>query len=552
MNDYFFKIKRIVFPVLAGLLAIAAGYGLSVWLLLFGFPEVPVKKEALQAYLPMLLGSLFFLFALSKRFRIIDENSSVQMGWRGWLQMLTWFAVLAMMILSYDYVRKRFAVLADVVDAGQVDSRSTAGYYRIADLSVQPGRMGSYVENRTIPKRAGSDIQFTVYAVFPFMESENAWYALNYSKTVDRGSDERLQRDYAAFLEECDKKIGSHDFTGYHLFEKVPASDDRDGFVRAIERATGSAPAAPRDIVILRPLADGYPGQGGVSLCWIFLAVGIWLLAMLPLLYYAPLNYRLLNTDLTLRKKAENKDDDFPGLVRSVLIPGPRSWPVVLFVDAILVYFAVMTVGGVNPLSSSSQELFEWGALRSVSLREGEWWRVVTSMFMHANVLHLVSNLVALGVASFFAISLFKAYKTAVIFFVSGVCADTAAAWFFEGTYVGASGAVMGLMGAILAVYSCYRKSLGERAGLWWIAGTAALTLLLGIQAGISNTAHIVGLFTGAALGLLLFTPPPPKRRRVAKRKPQAGVPEYEEVAPGGETVVVRTALSRQIKLLLI
>lgn len=574
MNSYFFKIKRIVLPGLGVLLAAAAGYGLLVWVLLFGLPAVPVKKEVLQAYLPMVLGSLVFLFALSKRFRIIYENPSAQMGWRGWLQMLTWFAVLAVMILSYHYVHKRFAVLADVADAGQIDNRSVTGYYRIADWSVQTGRMGSYTENRTIPKRSGSDVRFTVYVVFPFAESGNAWYALDYSKTVGRGSDQRLQQEYTDFLKECDRKIARHDFARYPVFEKVPPSDDRDGFLRAIEQTAGSAPAEAREVVILRPLPGGYPGQNGANPCWIFFTLGIWLTAMLPLLYFAPLNSRLVNADLTLRKTGQNDDDGFLGPVRSVLLPGKRNWPVALMVDAILIYFVVMFIGGVNPLSSSSQELFEWGALRSASLRDGEWWRVVTSMFMHANVLHLVGNLIGLGVAAFFGIGLFKAGKTAVIFLISGVCAGTVAAWAFDGIYVGASGAVMGLMGAILAVYICYRKSLDERDGLWWIAGTAALTLLMGIQAGISNTAHVVGLLTGAVLGLLLFTPPPPKRRRIAKKKgspvaagnpeplpegsraarqePQAGAVANELPAPEGETIVVRTVLSRKIGLLLL
>lgn len=574
MNSYFFKIKRIVLPGLGVLLATAAGYGLLVWVLVFGLPAVPVKKEVLQAYLPLLFGSLFFLFALSKRFRIIYENPFVQMSWRGWLQMLTWLAVLVVMILSYNYVHKRFAVLADVADVGQIDSRSATGYYRIADWSVQSGWMGNYAESRTIPKRSGSDVRFTVYVVFPFAESGNVWYAINYSKKVDRGSDQRLQQEYAAFLKECDRQIARHDFARYPVFEKVPASDERDGFMRAIERVSGNVPAEARDVVILRPLPEGYPGQSGASLRWLFFTLGIWLAAMLLLLYFAPLNHRLLNADLTPRKAAESDDDDFLGAARSVLIPGKRNWPVTLIVDAILIYFVVMLIGGVNPFSPSSQELFEWGALRSASLRNGEWWRVVTSMFMHAHVVHLVSNLVALGVAAFFGVCLFKSWKTAVIFFISGVCAGTAAAWFFEGIYVGASGAIMGLQGAILAVYICYRKSLNERVGLWWVAGTSALTLLIGIQAGISNTAHIVGLLTGAMLGLLFFTPPPPKRRRVTKKKGSPVVASQPEPLPGrrraaskklqagfggnasgvsaGETVVVRMVLAKKIKLLLI
>lgn len=554
MDRYLFKIKHIILFCSAVLLTATVGFGLFRWLLTFGMEVSVIKKEVLGYVLPTIVSGVLFWNTLRKRFWIIEESKARQTNWRGLLQSFTWMALYAMMMLSGDYVMHRFSTLQKVENVEQIKKHSPDLYYEIDDLTLQPHSMGSYVDSRTIPKRIGTDLRFTVYVVFPFTQSANVWYAISYSKTTRYTSEDEVEKKYTAFLEYCNRKINKHDFQHNHIFERVTASDDRDGFLRAIERQSGASVA--EDALILRPLTEGYVNKSDETLKWIFGTFGIWIALTLILLGCAPINDKLLTKKLTRRNTPKRTNNDLGGLFREILIPSRSNWPVALIFDAIILYFLVMTIGGVSPLFSSSQELFEWGALRSESLSNGEWWRIVTSMFMHGNIMHLFGNIVMLGVVICFAVNLFKPHKTAIIFILSGICADTTAALLFDGTYVGASGAIMGLTGALFAVYICHWKyisgSLGiGTAGLLWLVLATAFTLLIGIGAGISNTAHITGLFTGAILGLFLFKPTPQKPRRKSSNATQVDhdISSSIEEPPmlAGKDVVIKNSIRKNL-----
>lgn len=548
MNRYLFKIKHIIPLCSVVLLTAAVGYGLFRWLLAFGMEVFVIKSEVFGYILPAILSGAIFWVTLRKRFWIIEERVARQVDCRGFLQSVTWIALYVMMMFAERYVMHRFSTLQRVENVAQIEKHSSDIYYEIGEFSLQSRIMGSYADSRTIPKRIGSDLRFTIYIVFPFAQSTNVWYAMKYAKTIRYGSEDEVEQEYTAFMEQCDREINTHNFQHSPVFERMTASDDCDGFRRAIERQSSASLAA--EAVILRPLTDGYVNKGNEILRWIFIAFSIWMALTLILLGFAPLNDKLLTKKLTLRKSKRKTGNDSLGLFREILIPGRNNWAVVLIFDVVIIYFLVMTIGGVSPLFSSSQELFEWGALRSESLSNGEWWRVITSMFMHSNIMHLLGNVIVLGVVVSFSVNLFKVHKTAIIFILSGICAGVTAALLFNGTYVGASGAIMGLSGALFAVYIRYRKyisgSIGS-VGLLWLVLTTGFTLLIGIGSGVSNTAHITGLCTGAVLALFLFKPTPQKPRRKNSKATQISLPVEELPLLEGEDVVIKNSVRKNL-----
>lgn len=548
MNTYLFKIKHIIPLCSVVLLTSAVGYGMFRWLLTFGMEVSAIKSEVFGYILPAILSGAIFWVTLRKRFWIIEERLARQVDCRGFLQSVTWIALYVMIMFADGYVMHQFSTLHRVENVAQIEKHSPNIYYEIGEFSLKPRIMGSYADSRTIPKRIGSDLRFTIYVVFPFTNSTNVWYAMKYVKTIRYGSEDEVEQEYTAFMEQCDRDINTHNFKHNHVFERVTASDDCDGFLRSIEQQSGASVAA--DAVILRPLTNGYVNKGDKILRWALIAFSIWMALTFILLVFAPLNDELLTKKLTWRKSKRRTNNSSWGLFRAILIPSWNNWSIALIFDVIILYFLVMIVGGVSPLFSSSQELFEWGALRSESLSNGEWWRVVTSMFMHSNIMHLLGNIIVLGVVVFFSVNLFKANKTAIIFFISGICAGATAALLFNGTYVGASGAIMGLSGALFAVYIRYRRYISEfigSVGLLWLVLTTAFTLLIGIGSGVSNTAHITGLFTGAVLALFLFKPTPQKPQRKNSKAAQISPPVKELPLLEGEDVVIKNSIRKNL-----
>ena len=144
-------------------------------------------------------------------------------------------------------------------------------------------------------------------------------------------------------------------------------------------------------------------------------------------------------------------------------------------------------------------------------LYEGQYWRLLTSVFLHAGLSHLGSNLLVqilmgnavernLGHVRYLALYLLSGIGGNVI----SVLYDRA-----QGVNiysVGASGAVFGVMGTLIILILRGRKKL--RSGSWLLPG-AAFAVFYAVYSGFrnpytDNAAHLGGLLFGAALGMLL------------------------------------------------
>ena len=142
----------------------------------------------------------------------------------------------------------------------------------------------------------------------------------------------------------------------------------------------------------------------------------------------------------------------------------------------------------------------------------GQWWRLLTSAFLHFGLIHLAFNMWALWVNGPLAERIFGSSRYLVIYLVAGITGSIVSLWWHMVVNgAGASGAIFGVFGALLAfflrakgsvpasVISRYRNS---------VAVFIAYNLLNGARvAGIDNAAHLGGLVGGFALGVLLMRP---------------------------------------------
>ncbi|HUP44843.1 MAG TPA: rhomboid family intramembrane serine protease [Thermoanaerobaculia bacterium] len=170
------------------------------------------------------------------------------------------------------------------------------------------------------------------------------------------------------------------------------------------------------------------------------------------------------------------------------------------------------------------------GAIVPDLLQRGELWRIFTAMFLHAGWLHWAVNSWALYQLGTLYEVMFGSARFAMIYFVSGVVASIASSLFVETASVGASGAVLGILGAF--IFSIRRspqwrnepwtKGLISQLMFW-----AFLNLVLGFSVPhIDNTAHIAGMVTGLILGFIPHrVPPPPPGQSVVDVQPYEDSP---------------------------
>lgn len=163
----------------------------------------------------------------------------------------------------------------------------------------------------------------------------------------------------------------------------------------------------------------------------------------------------------------------------------------------------------VNPLiGPSTDTLDKLGAKDTPLILEGQFWRLLTAMLLHAGVIHLVFNLIAMYNVGFPLEREFGTLKIAIIFVTSGFTGDLLSSIFLPQTLsVGASGAIFGLFGAAWADLLQNWSLYGEHAKwvLLQLILATIVNLVLGLLPFLDNFAHFGGLCCGMFFGFTLL-----------------------------------------------
>lgn len=210
------------------------------------------------------------------------------------------------------------------------------------------------------------------------------------------------------------------------------------------------------------------------------------------------------------------------GRVWQVLTRIGVSFPEALSVSsllglAIVAVYARMALyeGGPDSIFSFKIEtLFHFGGRWPPAIAAGEWWRLGTSVFMHAGIWHLGFNLLALAQIGPMVEELFGRGRMLLMYLLTGVVANLGA--LTVGVYgigIGASGAIMGLTGMAAGWGQRDGTSTGlnvRNRMLKW----AAYVMIFGYVIGADNAAHLFGFLAG---GLFGFALPPEYLRRTER-----------------------------------
>jgi len=160
--------------------------------------------------------------------------------------------------------------------------------------------------------------------------------------------------------------------------------------------------------------------------------------------------------------------------------------------------------GGAGP--SSRSRLLSAGVVADFLVSQGQWWRLLTAVFVHFDISHLVANMWALLVVGPALVAEIGSARFAGVFLITGVAGNIASQLLNETVALkaGASGGICGVLGALAGL------SLGSLGGsyevrrpAWQTLGAlvALFGLTVGFQPGRDHYAHVGGLLTGVLLG---------------------------------------------------
>jgi membrane associated rhomboid family serine protease len=201
---------------------------------------------------------------------------------------------------------------------------------------------------------------------------------------------------------------------------------------------------------------------------------------------------------------------------RPGLRDGLRDAPATLALVA--VNLAVFAWGWAHGATEDQAVLVRLGALERSHVWAGEAWRLVAAAFIHVGWFHLACNIVfGMGVCAVVERALGH-WRTVAVYLASAIAASSLSLLGQDGIAAGASGALFGMVGVLLALHrraaGSWRAFARSRATHWLAAGIVT-TALAGVVLPLDHLAHLGGLVAGVALGAILSSPPP-RRAAVA------------------------------------
>ncbi|SDH56748.1 Membrane associated serine protease, rhomboid family [Lentzea fradiae] len=169
----------------------------------------------------------------------------------------------------------------------------------------------------------------------------------------------------------------------------------------------------------------------------------------------------------------------------------------------VLAYVVTVVQSG-SPMNNSRSGLFQETSLIPELTANGEWWRIVTSGFMHFGLIHLALNMAALFVVGPVIEQELGRLRYGAVYFLS-LLGGSAAAFYF-GTVcqqlAGASGAVFGLMGALLIVFKRQKRDIST------IVVIVGINLVSNLFTNASLLGHLGGFVIGGLLTLAMVRAP--------------------------------------------
>ncbi len=189
---------------------------------------------------------------------------------------------------------------------------------------------------------------------------------------------------------------------------------------------------------------------------------------------------------------------------------GQKPLVSIVLIGINLVAFLLTAVQAGSGMDLTGSAAYQHGSLLPIEVASGEYWRLLTAGFLHANLVHLATNMISLYILGIPLERILGRGRFVLIYLLS-LLGGSVSVMLFSGLFtptIGASGAIYGLMGALLVTFKRLKYELRP------LLIVLALNVYVTFQfAGISWQGHLGGLVVGAIVGASMVYPPRESRR---------------------------------------
>lgn len=503
------KIRIIFIPTLLTLLGLIVVYTFLHWILFIQFKIFPVKEMIIDFGIPVVLTGVASWIFLRPRFKVLRLEAK-RGNWRDFYSFILWVILSIPLIIAQTYVITASGKLTELNSINEINTLEPTKYYTIKHYYIDKKRIGAH-PSFDVSGKYGQDFNMRIYIAMPILESASdtlnseclAWLGIDYYKRISsRLEPSEKEEKYKEFALSSQNDFNKKNVSEFSYLDRIENSDKREGLVEAIKKNKFREPSQ----TILCPVIEPFEARNGNKFAWIGGSAAIGLTIWFIMLSIPKID----NGQLERIKQGKPDRQAQREWIDFISILKPREnyfvTPILIWINIGL--FILMVIAGLGFVSFKAQELLSWGAnFRPITKGEREWWRLFTNIFLHGGLMHVLANMYGLMYVGMFLEPLLGKMKFLLVYLVTGIIASIASIWWYDATVsVGASGAIFGLYGFFLSamVTRIYPAEFGK-AFLISTAVFVGFNLLMGLVGGIDNAAHIGGLLSGLAIGLLSY-----------------------------------------------
>ena len=498
------KFKLIYLPYLVIAICFVVFYTLLNWVVFIKTDFITLKEEIINLWLPFILPWIPILIWLRPRIKLLSfKNENASFGY----QFLASMAIAFPTIVAQEYLTTATGRLTQLESISLYEKKEATKYYSLNKYFIDKENVG-ILNTATVSGKHNEYLNLLVYVALPILNTPadtvigecSYFLGKKYSKSIsNRLSGQEKEEHFKSFQIQCQAEFDTTNFQKFVYLEKIGRSDDRDEFDKALKKSNY---VRYNDPVVFAGQLESFDKRNGGKLGWIFKAFGIGALVLFIFLLFPKFNEARLKK---FKKGIKTKDTDLKEMLE-LLVPKESFFITPIIMNLNILVYIIMVAAGLGFVSFKGIDLLNWGANFRPYTANGQWWRLLTNIFLHGGLVHIIANMVGLLFVGIFLEPLLGRTKYLMIYLVTGIMASATSLWWHTATVsVGASGAIFGLYGVFLAlmVLKVFPKDF-SKAFLVSTLIFVGFNLLMGLAGGIDNAAHIGGLLSGFVIGLLL------------------------------------------------
>jgi membrane associated rhomboid family serine protease len=341
------------------------------------------------------------------------------------------------------------------------------------------------------------------------------WLGVRYEKTVRNNlSAEEKDEQYRQFALQSRDDFNAKQLDQFVYLDRLGHNVDLKNYLKAIQ-ADQYYSSLSTAAVVFSAINEPFEARNGNKMAWIFGSFGIGSVIFLITLVFKP-----LKDDTNVADEVTEENSSTVKELKQLFLPREGFYITPIIIDLNVMVFIIMACSGLGFMSFSGVDLLRWGADYRPLVQEGQSWRLLTNIFVHGGVMHILFNMYGLLFVGIFLEPLLGKGKYILAYLGTGIAASVASIWWHPATVsIGASGAIFGMYGVFLAVLTTnlfptkFKKSFLISTSVF-----IGYNLLFGLTGGIDNAAHIGGLITGLLTGYAFY----PVLKNEAKEKEAA------------------------------